>query len=57
MASITLWTIEDLAAFCEHCMVIAVNSGDKYCNGCANEVVEYLALQADEQEKTEKGWY
>jgi len=57
MATLTRWTLEDLAVYCEHCMVIAVADGDKYCDDCANDVAEYLAAQYDEQEKIEKGWY
>lgn len=43
--------------YCESCMVIAVDTGEKYCVSCANDVVEWLAQQWDEQTKGEHGWY
>ena len=51
------WTIEDLALFCEHCAVIEIMEGEKYCDGCTNEVVEYLAVRFSEQSSVEKGLY
>ena len=57
MAVTASWTIEDLAVFCEYCMVIEVLEGDKYCTDCANDVTEYLAARFTEQEQCNNGWY
>lgn len=64
------WTLGDLAAltvmaldlgmtdgYCEHCTVVPVAEGDKYCDGCANEVCEYLAMVYMETMASERGWY
>jgi hypothetical protein len=55
--TLTNWTIADLAEYCEHCMVIAVQDNEKYCDGCADEITEYLAQRFCEQESVEKGLY
>jgi hypothetical protein len=55
--SITHWTVEELAVFCEHCMVIAVAEDDRYCLDCANDVCEYLVVWDAEQQCIENGWY
>lgn len=57
MATVSVWTVEDLAVFCEHCAVIEIIEGEKYCNGCTDEVVEYLAVRFAEQSSVEKGLY
>lgn len=35
--------------YCEHCCVVEVNDGDKYCVGCAQDITDYLAKAYDEQ--------
>lgn len=56
--TVTAWTKEDLAMYCEYCMVIALdNVSEKYCVDCANDVVEYLAVRFDEQGKVDRGLY
>ena len=57
MATVSSWTVEDLAVFCEHCAVIEIMEGEKYCNGCTEEVVEYLAERFAEQSSVERGLY
>ena len=42
---------------CEYCKVVPISTGDKYCIGCLNDIVEYLANVWREQIQTEKGWY
>ena len=55
--TITAWTVADLAVYCEHCLVITISDGDKYCDSCADDVAEYLARRFTEQDAIEKGWY
>jgi len=55
--SVTQWTIADLAEYCEHCMVIAIKDDEKYCDECASEVTEWLAVKYSEQNAVEKGLY
>ena len=28
--------------YCEMCRVVEIRKGDKYCDGCANVIAEYL---------------
>lgn len=44
-----------LNMYCEHCLVVVVTSGDKYCASCADEVCSYLAVQYDEQQLADEG--
>jgi len=55
--TVTAWTVADLAEYCEHCMVIAVEENEKYCDGCVNEIVEYLAQVQGERDMADKGLY
>ena len=44
--------------YCSACGIVPIASMDeRYCDGCANEVVEYLAEHYSENAHTEKGWY
>jgi len=61
------WTIRDLALltvsavemveYCESCGVVQIAVGDKYCDGCVNAVIEYLAARFDEQIAVDGGLY
>ena len=64
------WTVADLASltemasqlplfegYCENCTVVPVQDGDIYCDGCVNDIVEYLALHYWEQVNAEQGLY
>ena len=61
------WTIGDLALltsaaielaeYCEHCGVVQIAVDDKYCDGCVNALVEYLAVRFDEQIAVDGGLY
>lgn len=74
----TKWTVGDMAElaelamdiateerYCESCGVVAVQDGDKYCDGCANSIAEWLyaaywdqrAEEYMEVLRTEEGWY
>lgn len=46
-----------IAVYCEHCGIIPVQQGDKYCNDCVNEIVDSLATQYQESMAVEKGWH
>jgi hypothetical protein len=51
--------------YCEHCCVVEINPGDKYCVGCAQDVTDWLydaemdkqAEMATEQIAIEGGLY
>ena len=46
------------STYCSACGIVPIASVDeRYCDGCASEVVEYLAEQYGESLATEKGWY
>lgn len=45
-----------IAAYCEHCGVIPIQQGDKYCEGCVNDIVDSLAVEYQESIAVEKGW-
>jgi hypothetical protein len=47
----------DTIEYCEHCTVIAVHSGDKYCTQCAQEVCDALYEEYSEQLSLNNGWY
>ena len=66
----TSWTYGDLAGFtaqalsldcddtyCEHCSVIPITPGDRYCVKCTQEIVDYLAQVYKEQQACEEGLY
>lgn len=67
----TAWTNRDLAEltskamellladdiYCEYCLVVPIQEGDKYCTQCANEIVEALAVRFNEQSSINQGWY
>lgn len=38
--------------YCEHCGIVAVADGDKYCLVCAQEITDFLAARFDEQAET-----
>ncbi len=70
MASMTMWTIGDLAElttaaaklsltteYCEHCMVVSIGVGDKYCIACVTEMIDDMALGYSEQVALEMGLY
>jgi hypothetical protein len=54
----------DHVVYCENCMVVEVGMNDKYCDGCAQEMVDEMALRYDEMAvryregiSVEEGWY
>lgn len=70
MASMSNWTAGDLAAltaeacrmsfteeYCEHCMVVSVAEGDKYCYACTQELVDSMALAYSENVAVDGGLY
>jgi hypothetical protein len=50
-------TYIETSEYCEHCTVITVNSGDKYCLQCAQEVCDALYAEYSEQLLIDNGWY
>lgn len=70
MASMSNWTVGDLAElthiaaelslaqeYCEHCMVVSVADGDKYCYACTAELVDSMALAYSENVAVDGGLY
>lgn len=50
--------VQQEKVYCEWCRIVPLmNSEDKYCMACINDIVEYLAKEWQEQEQVEKGWY
>ena len=43
--------------YCENCKIVHVKLGEKYCDGCVEDVVAYLAMYYQEQSLTERGLY
>jgi hypothetical protein len=58
-SSLTVQALElDLeAGYCEHCTVIPITPGDRYCLACAQEITDYLAQVHKEQQSCDKGLY
>jgi hypothetical protein len=48
---------QGILVYCEHCQVVPVTLGDKYCLGCAGEIADYLAVRFDEQWHVDGGLY
>jgi hypothetical protein len=44
-------------AYCEHCGLIEIPQGDKYCTECTNDIIDYLAMEYQESMRVEKGLY
>lgn len=57
--TITLETIYTTLSYCEHCGIVVVGDGDKYCDDCVEELVQYLAkhYEMDVEYQLENGWY
>jgi len=47
----------DTDTYCEHCSVIPIMRGDRYCLTCAQEITDYLAQVYKEQQACEEGLY
>jgi len=47
----------DDTLYCEHCRVVPINDGDKYCLGCAQEITDRLAEEYKERIAVERGLY
>ena len=50
-------TDTDPTEYCEWCMIIPVEKGDKYCDACLQDMIDHLCKEYSEQELIEKGWY
>jgi RNA polymerase subunit RPABC4/transcription elongation factor Spt4 len=40
--------VGDQVMYCECCDVVMVQDGEKYCWGCSNVIVQYLAMRWDD---------
>lgn len=47
----------DHVVYCEHCLIVEVAEGDKYCNGCVQDMMDELALQHEQSISLAEGWY
>jgi hypothetical protein len=60
MAQITVvdtGIITEDKVYCDNCQIVPITEGDKYCLPCLNDILEYLACEAQQQLAIEKGWY
>jgi len=50
--------IQTSKVYCEYCMVVPIERGDdKYCIGCVNDIIAYLAQEWNEQALIDRGLY
>ena len=43
--------------YCEHCTIVQIAKGERYCEYCWVSIIEDLAVQYEEQIATERGLY
>lgn len=47
----------DHVVYCEHCGIVEVDMNEKYCDSCANTMIDDMALIYEEWDKIVEGWY
>lgn len=47
----------EVKEYCDHCGVIEIPFGDKYCGECLNTIIDDMAIRYQEGLSVEKGLY